>query len=59
MNALKTTLMLIMGISLFAATAEADTLANQVLWTAGCMAVMGASAYALNRIEKKEEQSHE
>jgi hypothetical protein len=56
---MKTILMIIMGISLFAATAEADTIGNQVLWTAGCMAVMGASAYALNRIEKKEEQSHE
>lgn len=58
MNAIKNFLMILMGISLFAATAEADTIGNQVLWTASCIAIMGASAYALNRIEKKE-KSHE
>lgn len=59
MNAIKNFLMILMGISLFAATAEAETIGSQVLWTASCMVVMGASAYALNRIEKKEEKSHE
>jgi hypothetical protein len=51
---LKKALMLIMGIALFAATAEAATVARQMIWTGGCFGVIGACALALNHLEKKE-----
>jgi hypothetical protein len=50
----KKALMLVIGICLFAATAEADTATGQLIWTGGCVGVMGACALILNRLEKEE-----
>lgn len=52
---LKKCLMLILGISMFAATAEADNAKSQLIWSGCCVAVMGSSAAVLLHIEKKEE----
>ena len=52
---LKKCLMLLIGISMFAATAEADTATAQLLWTGGCVGVMGLCTMALLHLEKKEE----
>lgn len=52
---LKKCLMLAIGISMFAATAEADTATAQLLWTGGCVGVMGLCTMALLHLEKKEE----
>ena len=50
----KKALMLVIGICLFAATAEAATAIGQLIWTGGCIGVMGACALILNRLEKEE-----
>lgn len=51
----KKALMLICGICLFAATAEAATVTGQLIWSGGCIGIMGACALVLNRLEKREE----
>ena len=56
MKTLKNILLLLIGISLLAATAEADTVTGQIVWTGSCMAVMGISTLGLNHIEKKEKR---
>lgn len=57
MKAIKTGLLAVIGISLIAVTAEADTTLNQVIWSASCLIVCATSAAILKHIEKKEEQS--
>ena len=57
MKAIKTGLLAVIGFSLIAVTAEADTILNQVIWSASCIIICAASAAILNHIEKKEEQS--
>ena len=55
MKAIKTGLLAVIGISLLAATAEADTILNQVIWSASCIIICAPSAAILKHNEKKEE----
>ena len=52
---LKKCLMLLIGISMFAATTEADSAMAQLVWTGSCAGVMGLATVVLLHIEKKEE----
>ena len=56
-NLIKKGLLIVIGISLLAATGEAETGLQQLVWSGGCLIVCAASAAILNTIEKKEEQA--
>jgi hypothetical protein len=52
---MKKILMALIGLSLFAATAEAPTIKMQIILWASCFTVLGISTLCLKYLEKKEE----
>lgn len=51
---MRTLYLALIGISLMAFPSEAETNLAQIIWCSSCLAVMGISAFLLNRLEKKE-----
>ena len=53
----KTSLLSVIGISLLAATFEAETALLQFVWSSTCLVICAASAAILKNIEKKEDRA--